>query len=38
MSTAENHVPGKDAWRRRLLVFIPLLAFLALPGRADLVA
>lgn len=30
MSTAENHVPEKSAWRRRLIVFIPLVAFLAL--------
>jgi cytochrome c biogenesis protein CcmG/thiol:disulfide interchange protein DsbE len=30
VSTAENHVPEKNARRRRLIVFIPLVAFLAL--------
>ena len=30
MSAAESHVAEKDAWRRRLIVFIPLVAFLAL--------
>ena len=30
MSAAENRVPERDAWRRRLIVFIPLVAFLAL--------
>ena len=34
MSAAENGVPAKDAsaWQRRLIVFVPLLAFLALAG------
>lgn len=32
MSAAENQVPEKDAWRRRLIVFVPLVAFLALAG------
>jgi cytochrome c biogenesis protein CcmG/thiol:disulfide interchange protein DsbE len=30
VSTAENHAAEKNAWRRRLIVFIPLVAFLAL--------
>jgi cytochrome c biogenesis protein CcmG/thiol:disulfide interchange protein DsbE len=34
VSAAENGVPAKDAsaWQRRLIVFVPLLAFLALAG------
>ena len=34
MSVAQNDIPEKDAgvWRRRLIVFVPLLAFLALAG------
>jgi cytochrome c biogenesis protein CcmG, thiol:disulfide interchange protein DsbE len=32
VSAAENQVPEKDAWRRRLIVFVPLVAFLALAG------
>jgi cytochrome c biogenesis protein CcmG/thiol:disulfide interchange protein DsbE len=32
VSAAENRVPQKDAWRRRLIVFVPLVAFLALAG------
>ena len=34
MSVAQNDMPEKDAgaWRRRLIVFIPLFAFLALAG------
>jgi cytochrome c biogenesis protein CcmG/thiol:disulfide interchange protein DsbE len=32
VSATENHVPDKDAWRRRLIVSIPLVAFLALAG------
>ncbi len=34
MSAAENDMPAKDAgvWRRRLIVFLPLVVFLALAG------